>query len=179
MTRNDGFDLLANGVKVASIQTSLQGDGTREMYVFLPDGGRLHFGAQVIENIIGRSFARVTDPNASGGIGGHVGPGLIREQRSTGELAQFLIERAAGGEMRMSFTQGDYQTQRVGSAGLAVSRPSKSLPWPAGSKSVRYGVALYDAWADVQPSASSELTVQYSSDSTGMGFVFTVANVTS
>jgi len=90
--RSDGFDLKIGETKVGSFQTGVQADGTREMYVFGPDV-KLHFGAEVVESVLHRTFARAS--NTAGGEKAYAGPRVIRGERSTEALATFVVTNRA------------------------------------------------------------------------------------
>jgi hypothetical protein len=87
--KRDGFDIAVGGVKVGSFRTNLEDDGTREMYAF-GNGMKLHFGGQVVEGVLGPSFAHAS--NFSGSDKTHAGPGVRRYERSTEALATFVVE---------------------------------------------------------------------------------------
>src|SRR2546426_1771108 len=111
MGKRDGFDVAVGGVKVGSFQTGLQDNGTREMFVFLP-GAKLHFGGEVVNGVLGGSFARPS--NTAGAAKTYAGPGIIRGERSTGELATFVVEeQAPDGPKTLHLTQSQYQTMPV------------------------------------------------------------------
>lgn len=143
------------------------------MYVHLPDGTHFHFGAETINSVIGRSFGRASD--VSGDSKRYAGSGIIREERSTGELATFVVEESSEGEMAVQFIQGDYETTVVTTTGLTQSRPKRSLPWTEGCRRAEYGLSIYDPLSEITP-RSSEVAVEYSSASTGMGLLITLRN---
>jgi len=105
MSKRDGFDVAAGGEKVGSFQTNMRDDGTREMYVFCP-GMKLHFGGELVEDVLGRSFARAS--NFSGSNKVHAGPGVVHNERSTEALATFVVEeQTPGGPKRSSSYKGN------------------------------------------------------------------------
>jgi hypothetical protein len=171
MGKRDGFDVAAGGDKVGSFQTGLQDDGTREMYVFGP-GVKLHFGAAVVEGVLGKSFARAS--NTSGANKAHAGPGIVRGERSTEALATFVVEeQAPRGPKVLRFTQGRYQTAPVVAPDLPPVRDVRNLPWPDGCRRAEYGVSVYDTKSKLTP-GTTQTTIEYSSASTGFGVAITL-----
>ena len=171
MGRRDGFDVAAGGDKVGSFQTGLQDDGTREMYVFGP-GVKLHFGATVIEGVLGRSFARAS--NTSGADKAHAGPGIVRGERSTEALATFVVEeQARGGPKTLRFTQGQHETVPIVAPDLTPVRELRNLPWPDGCRRAEYALSVYDTKSTLTP-GETETTIEYSSASTGFGVAITL-----
>jgi hypothetical protein len=137
MSKRDGFDIAVGGVKVGSFQTNLQDDGTREMYAY-GNGMKLHFGGQVVEGVLGPSFARAS--NFSGSDKTHAGPGVLRNERSTEALATFIVEeQSRGGPKLLQFVQGQYETAPVVTPGWDLVRATKQLPWPEGCRRAEYG----------------------------------------
>ena len=171
MGKSDGFDLFVGPTKIGSFQTSIQDDGTREMYTHLNDGSHFHLGAQEIDGVIGRSFGRASHLTSTGKV--YAGDGVIRETRSTEDIARFVVERTTDGAVRTFFTQGEFRTEPVETTGLNPSRESRTLPWDETWKRVEYGIGLYDVNSDLS-SGSSQIALQYSSDSTGFGISLTV-----
>ena len=70
---------------------------------------------------------------------------MIREARSTEDIARFVVELTTDGVFRTSFTQGEFQTEPVETTGLNPSRVSKTLPWDQTWKRVEYGIGLTGA----------------------------------
>lgn len=171
MSRSDGFDLFVENTKVGSFQTSIRDNGTREMYVFLTDGSHLHLGAEAIDGMIGRSFGRAS--NISGDEKMYAGDGVVNVDRSTEDIATFVVEKTADGLFRTSFKQGEYHTEPVETSGLRSSREQKYLPWNQGMRKVEYGVRIYDVQSHV-PSGSVQVVLEYSSASTEMGIGLTI-----
>lgn len=174
MGKRDGFDLFVGPTKVGSFQTSLQDDGTREMYTHLADGSHLHLGAEEIDGVIGRSFGRASHITSTGKV--YAGDGVVRETRSTENIARFVVEPTADGLVRASFTQGGFKTDPVETTGLNPSRVSGILPWDETWKRVEYGIGLYDVNSELA-SGSSQVALQYSSESTGFGVSLTVRSI--
>jgi hypothetical protein len=171
MTKRDGFDFAAGGEKVGSFQTNTQDDGTREMYAFGP-GVKLHFGGKVVEDVLGKSFARAS--NFSGTNKVQAGPGLVRNERSTEPLATFIIEeQTRGGAKTLRFVQGQYETAPVMTPGWQAVRETKQLPWPPGCRRAEYGVSLYDTRSALS-TGTTQTTIEYSSASTGFGVAITL-----
>ena len=171
MGKRDGFDVAVDGEKVGSFQTGLQDDGTREMYVFAP-GAKLHFGAEVVGGVLGKSFAQAS--NTSGPNKTYAGPGTDREARSTEALAIFVIEeQARGGPKVLRFVQGQYETAPVIAPELTHRREVRNLSWPSGCKLAEYAVSLYDVKSILAP-GTTQTTIAYSSASTGFGVAITL-----
>lgn len=172
MSKRDGFDIAVGGVKVGSFQTNLEDDGTREMYAF-GNGMKLHFGGQVVEGVLGPSFARAS--NFSGSDKTHAGPGVLRNERSTEALATFIVEeQSRGGPKLLQFVQGQYQTVPVVTPGWDLVRATKQLPWPEGCRRAEYGVGLYDTRSVLSTGTQTQTTIEYSSASTGFGVAITL-----
>ncbi len=173
MGTRDGFDVAVGGDKLGSFQTRLQDDGAREMFIFLPNA-HLHFGGDVVNGVLGKSFARPS--NTAGDTKTYAGPGVTRGERSTGELATFVVEeQTRGGPKKLSFTQGEYQTTPVVTEGLKPARVLKELPWPTGCKKAEYALSIYDARSNLDASTSLT-TIEYSSASTGLGVAVRLKN---
>jgi len=172
MSTQDGFDVTADGDKVGSFQTKIKEDGTREMYVFGP-GMKLHFGGAVVENVLGRSFARAS--NFSGSDKTHAGPGVIRNGRSTEALATFIVEeQSRGGPKVLRFIQGNHETTPVVAPAWDLVRATKPLPWPEGCRRAEYGVSLYDTGSVLSTGTQTQTTIEYSSASAGFGVAITL-----
>lgn len=172
MRTKDGFDVTANGDKVGSFPTKIQEDGTREMYVFGP-GMKLHFGGAVVEDVLGRSFARAS--NFSGSDKTHAGPGVIRNERSTEALATFIVEEQSRGGLKvLRFVQGQYETAPVVTPGWEPVRATKPLPWPDGCRRAEYGMSLYDTGSVLSTGTQTQTTIEYSSASAGFGVAITL-----
>lgn len=171
MSKSDGFDLFVTETKIGSFQTSLQDDGTREMFTFLANGSKLHVGGEVIDGVLGRSFGRASHQTSTGKA--YAGEGVIRETRSTEDIARFVVEKRKDRSVRTFFTQGEHKTGPVETTGLTPSRVSKTLPWDETWRRVEYGIGLYDINSELS-SGSSQVALQYSSGSTGFGISLTV-----
>jgi hypothetical protein len=143
------------------------------MFVFLP-GAKLHFGGEVVNGVLGKSFVRPS--NTAGDTKTYAGPGVTRGERSTGELATFVVEEEVrGGPKKRSFTQGQYETTPVATTGLKPVRVLKELSWPTGCRKAEYALSLYDPLSNVDPSPSLT-TIEHSSAYTGLGVAVKLTN---
>jgi len=171
VAKRDGFDVVAGGAKLGSFQSAVQDDGTREMFVFGP-GLHLHFGGQVVENVLGRSFAQAS--NTSGKTKVYAGCGMNRDERSTEALATFVVEEhSRGGPKVLRFEQGKYGTASVVSPQMPFEREVRNLPWPDRCKRAEYAISLYDVKSTLTP-GTTQTTIAYSSASTGFGVAITL-----
>jgi len=171
VAKRDGFDVVAGGEKLGSFQTGVQDDGTREMFVFGP-GLHLHFGGQVVENVLGQSFAQAS--NVSGKNKVYAGSGVSRDERSTEALATFVVEeQSRGGPKVLRFEQGKYGTASVVNPEMTFVREVKNLPWPDRCKRAKYAVSLYDVKSTLTP-GTTQTTIAFSSASTGFGVAITL-----
>jgi hypothetical protein len=175
MSKRDGFDITVGGEKVGSFQTRMKDDGMRDIFVVgaaIGSGLKLHFGARVVENVIGKSFARAS--NYSGSDKVHAEPGVNRNERSTEALATFVVEeQSRGGPKVLRFVQGEYETAPVVTAKVKALSKVMQLPWPDDCRRAEYGLSLYDTRSHLS-TGTTQTTIAYSSNSTGFGVAITL-----
>jgi hypothetical protein len=141
------------------------------MYVF-GRNVKLHFGAEVMEGALVRSFARAS--NTSGATKTYAGPGVTRGERSTEALATFVVEeKTPGGAKTIEFTQGQYATAPAAVPDWTSVREVKALPWPVGCRRAEYAISVYDTRSTLTP-GTTQTTIGYSSASTGFGVAITL-----
>lgn len=160
----DGFSLTFDAIKVVSLTTGRQPDGTYEFYAHLMGGKgverHLH-GYAVVDAASGKATAG--GARLKHGVLQHAGPALVLAH-STQELARLSITREGGG-MRTEFQQiSDAASFVTGSTGIGtVTRRPVELPGASGADGAEYSIAMFDSGTRLEPATTDRIVLPFSS----------------